>query len=188
MRTCAHSNRVILCLLRALLVQTALLQKHTPVLTDLCCGTWSTSLQVPELRFVQSWQMQTKAHTGSCGFAHNGHRTKPFRCVLHTQLHSLRQHNSRHGTGGRCRFTVVARDYPKPNFETSGTFQDAATLSDKLRLAARPEKPLTVIIAGAGLAGLCTAKYLADAGHKPIVLESRDVLGGKVVPFAHCCC
>jgi len=42
---------------------------------------------------------------------------------------------------------------------------------------------LTVIIAGAGLAGLCTAKYLADAGHKPIVLESRDVLGGKVHLF-----
>jgi len=32
----------------------------------------------------------------------------------------------------------------------------------------------------AGLAGLSTAKYLADAGHKPILLEARDVLGGKV--------
>lgn len=53
-------------------------------------------------------------------------------------------------------------------------------MSEKLRLADRPDKPLTVVIAGAGLAGLCTAKYLADAGHKPIVLESRDVLGGKV--------
>ncbi|KAE9453336.1 hypothetical protein C3L33_14760, partial [Rhododendron williamsianum] len=31
-----------------------------------------------------------------------------------------------------------------------------------------------------GLAGLSTAKYLADAGHKPILLEARDVLGGKV--------
>jgi len=130
----------------------------------------------------KSSQMQTAAHVGSCGFAHNLSRPKPFRCCLHTQAHtnSLRQHTSRHGRNGPCRFTVVARDFPKPNFETSGTFQDAATLSDKLRLAARPEKPLTVIIAGAGLAGLCTAKYLADAGHKPIVLESRDVLGGKV--------
>jgi len=133
----------------------------------------------------KSSQMQTAAHVGSCGFAHNLSRPKPFRCCLHTQAHtnSLRQHTSRHGRNGPCRFTVVARDFPKPNFETSGTFQDAATLSDKLRLAARPEKPLTVIIAGAGLAGLCTAKYLADAGHKPIVLESRDVLGGKVHLF-----
>ncbi|DBB16928.1 TPA: securin [Trebouxia sp. C0006] len=129
--------------------------------------------------------MQTTAHVGSCGFAHNLSQPKPFRCVLHTQAHtnSLRQHTSRQGRNGPCRFTVVARDFPKPNFETSGTFQDAATLSDKLRLAARPEKPLTVIIAGAGLAGLCTAKYLADAGHKPIVLESRDVLGGKVAAW-----
>lgn len=27
---------------------------------------------------------------------------------------------------------------------------------------------------------MSTAKYLADAGHKPILLEARDVLGGKV--------
>ncbi|XP_031248462.1 15-cis-phytoene desaturase, chloroplastic/chromoplastic-like, partial [Pistacia vera] len=32
----------------------------------------------------------------------------------------------------------------------------------------------------AGLAGLSTAKYLADAGHQPLLLEARDVLGGKV--------
>lgn len=126
--------------------------------------------------------MQTSAHLGSCGFAQNVHRPQPFRCHLHTQLSSsgLRQHRGSKGSSKRCQLRVVARDYPKPNFETSGTFQDAATLSDKLRLAERPHKPLTVVIAGAGLAGLCTAKYLADAGHKPIVLESRDVLGGKV--------
>lgn len=35
-----------------------------------------------------------------------------------------------------------------------------------------------------GLAGLSTAKYLADAGHKPIVLEARDVLGGKVYAYS----
>ena len=126
--------------------------------------------------------MQTSAHLGSCGFAQNVHRPQPFRCQLYTQLRSsgLRQHTGRKGSSKRCQLRVVARDFPKPNFETSGTFQDAATLSEKLRLAERPDKPLTVVIAGAGLAGLCTAKYLADAGHKPIVLESRDVLGGKV--------
>ena len=129
--------------------------------------------------------MQTAIHTGPCGFAQNvrpTHRPKPFRCILHTQLHgsSLRQQRGKQSRSNRCRFTPIAKDYPKPNFEESGTFQDAATLSRKLRLAERPEKPLTVVIAGAGLAGLCTAKYLADAGHKPTVLESRDVLGGKV--------
>ncbi len=42
---------------------------------------------------------------------------------------------------------------------------------------------MRVAIAGAGLAGLACAKYLADAGHTPIVLESRDVLGGLVAAW-----
>lgn len=42
---------------------------------------------------------------------------------------------------------------------------------------------MRVAIAGAGLAGLCCAKYLVDAGHQPIVLERRDVLGGKIAAW-----
>ncbi len=42
---------------------------------------------------------------------------------------------------------------------------------------------MRVAIAGAGLAGLACAKYLADAGHTPIVFERRDVLGGKVAAW-----
>ena len=42
---------------------------------------------------------------------------------------------------------------------------------------------MRVAIAGAGLAGLSCAKYLTDAGHTPIILESRDVLGGKVAAW-----
>ncbi|MDZ8238741.1 MAG: 15-cis-phytoene desaturase [Nostoc sp. ChiQUE01a] len=42
---------------------------------------------------------------------------------------------------------------------------------------------MRVAIAGAGLAGLSCAKYLKDAGHTPIVLESRDVLGGLVAAW-----
>ncbi|XHX80590.1 MAG: 15-cis-phytoene desaturase [Stenomitos frigidus ULC029] len=42
---------------------------------------------------------------------------------------------------------------------------------------------MRVAIAGAGLAGLSCAKYLIDAGHTPIVLESRDVLGGLVAAW-----
>ncbi|XP_019183710.1 PREDICTED: 15-cis-phytoene desaturase, chloroplastic/chromoplastic-like [Ipomoea nil] len=58
-----------------------------------------------------------------------------------------------------------------------------AYLSSSFCSAPRPSKPLEVVIAGAGLAGLSTAKYLADAGHKPILLEARDVLGGKVAAW-----
>ena len=42
---------------------------------------------------------------------------------------------------------------------------------------------MRVAIAGAGLAGLSCAKYLVDAGHIPVVYESRDVLGGKVAAW-----
>ncbi len=42
---------------------------------------------------------------------------------------------------------------------------------------------MRIVIAGAGLAGLACAKYLADAGHTPIIYESRDVLGGKVAAW-----
>lgn len=75
---------------------------------------------------------------------------------------------------------VYAVDFPKPDFEKESTFQEMSALSSAVKAAPRPERPLEIIIAGAGLAGLSTAKYLVDAGHKPIVLESRDVLGGKV--------
>lgn len=42
---------------------------------------------------------------------------------------------------------------------------------------------MRVVIAGAGLAGLSCAKYLTDAGHTPVVLERRDVLGGKIAAW-----
>ena len=36
-----------------------------------------------------------------------------------------------------------------------------------------------VVIAGAGLAGLSAAKYLTEAGYRVILLEKREVAGGK---------
>ena len=42
---------------------------------------------------------------------------------------------------------------------------------------------MRVAIAGAGLAGLSCAKYLVDEGHTPVLLESRDVLGGLVAAW-----
>eukprot|EP00976_Prorocentrum_cordatum_P107942 1194735-Prorocentrum_minimum.AAC.5 len=51
-----------------------------------------------------------------------------------------------------------------------------ATLQD----LSKGTEPKTVAIVGGGLAGLSCAKYLVDAGHKPIVLERNKMLGGKV--------
>ncbi|KAJ0015029.1 hypothetical protein Pint_20841 [Pistacia integerrima] len=42
---------------------------------------------------------------------------------------------------------------------------------------------LTGTLIGEGLAGLLTAKYLAGAGHQPLLLEARDCLGGKVAAW-----
>ncbi len=42
---------------------------------------------------------------------------------------------------------------------------------------------MRVAIAGAGLAGLSCAKYLAERGHTPIVYEARNVLGGKIAAW-----
>lgn len=87
----------------------------------------------------------------------------------------------RRATASRSsRLAVQAADFPKPNFEDEKTFQEMAAISAAIKAAPRPKQPLSVVIAGAGLAGLSTAKYLVDAGHKPIILETRDVLGGKV--------
>lgn len=78
---------------------------------------------------------------------------------------------------------VVCVDYPRPELDNTVNFLEAAYLSSFFRSSSRPNKPLDVVIAGAGLAGLSTAKYLADAGHRPLLLEARDVLGGKVAAW-----
>nr|GFD14421.1 phytoene desaturase [Tanacetum cinerariifolium] len=60
---------------------------------------------------------------------------------------------------------VVCVDYPRPDLDNTSNFLEAAYLSSTFRASPRPSKPLNIVIAGAGLAGLSTAKYLADAGH-----------------------
>nr|XP_018677140.1 PREDICTED: phytoene dehydrogenase, chloroplastic/chromoplastic isoform X2 [Musa acuminata subsp. malaccensis] len=92
----------------------------------------------------------------------------------------LKDKKPRHGASP---LQVFCKDFPRPELENTVSFLEAAQLSSSFCNGPRPRKPLKVVIAGAGLAGLSTAKYLADAGHKPIVLEARDVLGGKVAAW-----
>merc|ERR1719253_2153661 len=89
---------------------------------------------------------------------------------------SLRSRRSRLGT------RTVARDFPKPSqIDKTDNYKQAQALSAKLKSnVVAKEQSMKVAIIGGGLSGLACAKYLSDAGHTPIVLEARDVLGGKV--------
>ena len=76
---------------------------------------------------------------------------------------------------------VSMKDFPKPpQIENTDNYRESNALSEKLSSYAWRGEKKTVAIMGGGLSGLACAKYLADAGHTPLVLEARDVLGGKV--------
>lgn len=80
--------------------------------------------------------------------------------------------------------TPRAADFPKPaqidkteNYKIAGELSQRFVTDLKVKMDGEKKK---VAIVGGGLSGLACAKYLAEAGHEPIVLEARDVLGGKV--------
>ena len=75
------------------------------------------------------------------------------------------------------------RDYPRPDVYSSQPAREAALLSADLANGPRPERPLSVAVIGGGLAGLSAAKYLSDAGHRPVVYEAQERLGGKVAAW-----
>jgi 15-cis-phytoene desaturase len=69
-----------------------------------------------------------------------------------------------------------------PRIKQTANWHEAAALSQKFRQETVSDQK-TVAIIGGGLSGLACAKYLSDAGHKPIVYEARKVLGGKVAAW-----
>jgi len=70
---------------------------------------------------------------------------------------------------------------PTPSrIKKTQNWREAAAKSAQLRTTVAAHKKKKVAIVGGGLSGLACAKYLADAGHEPVVYEARDVLGGKV--------
>ena len=76
---------------------------------------------------------------------------------------------------------TVARDFPKPSqVDKTENYKQANALSKKLAGNGAEGGRKKVAVIGGGLSGLACAKYLADAGHEPVVYEARDVLGGKV--------
>jgi 15-cis-phytoene desaturase len=78
---------------------------------------------------------------------------------------------------------LVMKDFPKPNLEDTDNYRAYEQLSQSFRTTLKADssgQKKKVAIIGGGLSGLSCAKYLADAGHEPVVYEARDVLGGKV--------
>ena len=70
-----------------------------------------------------------------------------------------------------------------PNFANVPSHQEAKANVQALKDLPRPSEPKRVVVIGGGLAGLSTAKHLVDAGHIPIVLEARELLGGKIAAW-----
>lgn len=54
---------------------------------------------------------------------------------------------------------VVCMDYPRPELENTTNFLEAAQLSASFRSCPRPNKPLQIVIAGAGK----TASFILSA-------------------------
>lgn len=89
---------------------------------------------------------------------------------------------------GRMTAAAIAETSPlsvnPPDLTNVASHIEARQAIEYLRNLPRPKKgPLKVVVMGGGLAGLSTAKHLVDAGHVPIVLEARDLLGGKVAAW-----
>merc|ERR1719238_609285 len=77
--------------------------------------------------------------------------------------------------------SLLMKDFPKPaQLDNTIPYREACALSQKLASGAWQGGRKRVAIIGGGLSGLSCAKYLSDAGHEPLVLEARGVLGGKV--------
>jgi 15-cis-phytoene desaturase len=75
----------------------------------------------------------------------------------------------------------LPQDFPLPSqIKNTDNYRISEELTKKISGLKGQGESKTVAVIGGGLAGLACAKYLVDAGHKPVVLEARDRLGGKV--------
>lgn len=134
---------------------------------------------------VSLWSLQSTCMGGFhfCSDQRNLLSLRSSNLISHKLNVPLTSTSVRRASKSASPLKVVCVDYPRPDLDNTSNFLEAAYLSSLFRSSPRPNKPLDVVIAGAGLGGLCTAKYLADAGHRPILLEARDVLGGKIAAW-----
>ena len=101
-------------------------------------------------------------------------------CFLSTSVAWTSVGMTRISTKTSSRRSLEMKDFPKPNVANTDNYREAAKLSARFKTLKTEGKQKTVAIIGGGLSGLAAARYLVDAGHKPLVLEAREILGGKV--------
>ncbi|CAE7478426.1 pds [Symbiodinium sp. CCMP2592] len=118
------------------------------------------------------WEGRHFASSVSAGLAATWHVARRVRLCAASPTRTVNP-----GTGE----WTVPKDFAKPaNIENTANYKEAKALSAKFVQISSQVKQKTVAVIGGGLSGLACAKYLSDAGHRAIVLEARDVLGGKV--------
>lgn len=101
-----------------------------------------------------------------------------------TRTHGVRATPSLRPLVSRRVGGVVMKDFPKPpKLENTDPFREGGALSKKFSDVKGQGGAKKVAIIGGGLSGLSCAKYLSDAGHQPLVLEAREMLGGKVAAW-----
>jgi len=123
---------------------------------------------------ISSRAMPSRASAASPAAGHLSAR----KAIAMSPIAPARQMSSSRSRGA---LRVEAKDYPKPKqISNTDNYRDAEALSAKFATLKGKGESKTVAIIGGGLSGLAAARYLVDAGHKPIVYEARDVLGGKV--------
>ena len=103
----------------------------------------------------------------------------------HCRIVKLMLLSGLYGRDCQTGFASAALTRPTPSrIKLTDNYRDATALSQKLTACAaataQAGKKQKVVIIGGGLSGLSCAKYLSDAGHEPLVLEARGLLGGKV--------
>lgn len=89
-----------------------------------------------------------------------------------------------HPSSLRVRREIISSRQMKPrNIENTANYRESqakSTFLTSLHIRSAVSERKKVVVIGGGLSGLSCAKYLVDAGYSPVVLEARDILGGKV--------
>jgi hypothetical protein len=108
----------------------------------------------------------------------------PHKCAATTtKIPFLSSSTARYSTASANKKSQHSSSVAAPDFSKEPSHKEARSNVNFLKDLPRPQTPAKVIVIGGGLAGLSTAKHLVDAGHIPIVIEARDLLGGKVAAW-----